>query len=309
MFGFGSIIAIGSSRIPPFVIGLSVSVAAHVGLLATLAVLPSGGSHRPASIPPAPEFSWGEPIQVCIVSERAIDGPSPVVEMELPDIPSEADLSSAVAVMDEAKVTRDSEGHPVADEDKRHGKRIDVPWPGFDWKAFVESLRVMDRPAVIADSGDADRVGGNRKKAAHSPDSETANVATDQNEPQADEAPHAASAAPSDTDSPSRGAESADREAPRGIDRGAAVVCVPTPVYPRRCVRLKQEGTAIVEITVSADGAAEKFALRKSSGHELLDRAAIEAARGATFRPAFQDGRPVTAVIILPFEFRLKTAR
>ena len=103
--------------------------------------------------------------------------------------------------------------------------------------------------------------------------------------------------------------EAAGQDTPRGLDRGATIIDLPPPVYPRRSIRLEQEGTAFVQITVRADGNVQRVRLRTSSGHRRLDNAAIMAARNGRFRPALQDGQPIDAIVVVPFEFKLTTER
>jgi len=99
-------------------------------------------------------------------------------------------------------------------------------------------------------------------------------------------------------------AASADR--PAGLTRAARVVQRPQPRYPSRAVRLGYEGTAEVEVAVSATGEVESVALRASSGRRLLDEAALEAARRGVYEPARSNGRPVRARVVIPFTFTLR---
>lgn len=56
-------------------------------------------------------------------------------------------------------------------------------------------------------------------------------------------------------------------------------------IYPSRALRGRQEGTALVQITLDSDGAMLASAVQESSGHEMLDKAAIEAISRASFAP------------------------
>jgi protein TonB len=65
-------------------------------------------------------------------------------------------------------------------------------------------------------------------------------------------------------------------------------------------------GTVDLEITVAADGAVARVAVVKSSSHESLDRAALQAARAlprTPFPPGVQ-ARPLTFVIPVSFELQ-----
>jgi protein TonB len=99
---------------------------------------------------------------------------------------------------------------------------------------------------------------------------------------------------------------SASAEAP--VDASvldASVLELATPAYPRRAARLGQEGTARVEIALSAEGEVIEIRILESSGHRLLDEAAIRAARAGRYRPATRDGRAIASVLVVPFEFRV----
>jgi len=97
---------------------------------------------------------------------------------------------------------------------------------------------------------------------------------------------------------------SADR--PEGLTHAARVVHRPQPRYPPRAVRLGYEGTAKVEITVLPTGEPAGVALIESTGHRILDDAAVEAAERGTYQPARSNGRPLEATIIIPFTFALQ---
>ncbi len=92
-----------------------------------------------------------------------------------------------------------------------------------------------------------------------------------------------------------------------GLDEGVRAIDLPQPRYPRRSVRLGHEGTAIVEVHVLASGQISRVKLRRSSGHRLLDDAAIEAAKLGRYAPASTNGAPIDAVISVPYEFKINT--
>jgi TonB family protein len=64
----------------------------------------------------------------------------------------------------------------------------------------------------------------------------------------------------------------------------------------------------LLTITIGADGAVERVEVDTSSGHEELDRAAVEAAEGWRFEPARLDGVAVAHEVRVPVEFRLTDA-
>jgi periplasmic protein TonB len=77
------------------------------------------------------------------------------------------------------------------------------------------------------------------------------------------------------------------------------------PVYPRAARRLRQEGTVRVEVVIDASGRVVSAKLASSSGHPLLDRAAMEAVKAALFSPALRDGKAVATRQVQPIRFSL----
>ncbi len=80
----------------------------------------------------------------------------------------------------------------------------------------------------------------------------------------------------------------------------------PKPVYPDRARTAEMEGQAIVEALVDVDGTVMNVKLVKSSGFDILDQAALAAARKWTFTPAEQRGQPVRVPVSIPFNFSLR---
>ena len=58
-------------------------------------------------------------------------------------------------------------------------------------------------------------------------------------------------------------------------------------------------------VQVSAAGDALAVRLRDSSGHRLLDQAALEAVKAWRFIPASRLGRPVAGSVAVPVSFKL----
>jgi protein TonB len=77
------------------------------------------------------------------------------------------------------------------------------------------------------------------------------------------------------------------------------------PAYPESARQAGIEGTAIVDVTVSADGTVLGCSLATSSGNDLLDAAAIGAAQSSKFTPGTKDGKPVVMKVKVPFQFKL----
>jgi len=77
----------------------------------------------------------------------------------------------------------------------------------------------------------------------------------------------------------------------------------PAPAYPPACRRRHEEGVVLVSVQVEADGRPSSISLKQSSGHRLLDEAALDAVRRWTFEPALADGVPVSSIALVPVRF------
>jgi protein TonB len=78
------------------------------------------------------------------------------------------------------------------------------------------------------------------------------------------------------------------------------------PNYPIGSRRRGEEGTVILDVTVTGDGRAANVSLISSSGFPDLDRAAERAAVQARFKPGTRDGKPVESAARLTLIFRLR---
>ncbi|HXJ20018.1 MAG TPA: energy transducer TonB [Polyangia bacterium] len=79
----------------------------------------------------------------------------------------------------------------------------------------------------------------------------------------------------------------------------------PTPEYPIPCKRRREEGIVYLNVVVEPGGLPATVSLNRSSGHPLLDRAALEAVRHWTFEPARAAGVPVSSMVVIPIRFFL----
>ncbi len=77
------------------------------------------------------------------------------------------------------------------------------------------------------------------------------------------------------------------------------------PDYPAPAVELGLTGTVTVRALVSPAGETEEARVWRSSGHALLDAAALRAVRRWAFEPASVEGRRVPAWVEVPVHFRL----
>lgn len=77
------------------------------------------------------------------------------------------------------------------------------------------------------------------------------------------------------------------------------------PVVPREARLNRWQGTVVLAVTVSPEGVPALVEVLRSSGHALLDRAAIEAMWQWRFAPARRGGVPVAERIAIPITFRI----
>lgn len=76
--------------------------------------------------------------------------------------------------------------------------------------------------------------------------------------------------------------------------------------YPPAARRRGVTGTVHLEISIGVDGAIGAVAVNTSSSHEILDRAALDAARSAPRVPFPSDVRPQPLRVRLPVRFELR---
>jgi TonB family protein len=80
----------------------------------------------------------------------------------------------------------------------------------------------------------------------------------------------------------------------------------PPPEYPRLSRRLKEQGTVLLRVHVSADGRPETVQVHQSSGFPRLDKSATKAIRRWRFVPAQKNGVPESSWVIVPVQFSLQ---
>jgi protein TonB len=79
----------------------------------------------------------------------------------------------------------------------------------------------------------------------------------------------------------------------------------PPPAYPLEAVRRQLEGVVLLRLHVAETGAVSHVELIESSGHRILDQAAIDSVALWKGEPATRWGRPISSVETLPIRFRL----
>jgi TonB family protein len=78
------------------------------------------------------------------------------------------------------------------------------------------------------------------------------------------------------------------------------------PTYPPLARLRGYQGLAVLFVEVLADGRVGQMGIKRSTGHEILDRTALEAVRSWKFEPGRREGRPVTMSVAVPVRFVLK---
>jgi periplasmic protein TonB len=94
---------------------------------------------------------------------------------------------------------------------------------------------------------------------------------------------------------------------PAGIDQRYAAYMQPD--YPAAARRSDMEGKVELRVLVGTDGRIKQAEIKRSSGHAVLDAAALEhALKKWRLTPASQDGVAVESWLVVPIRFELKHA-
>ncbi len=80
----------------------------------------------------------------------------------------------------------------------------------------------------------------------------------------------------------------------------------PAPDYPPASRELGEQGRVLVRAMVTAEGRVGQVALRKSSGFNRLDQAALDSVRHWRFVPARRGSQPVSAWVVVPVAFSIE---
>ena len=80
------------------------------------------------------------------------------------------------------------------------------------------------------------------------------------------------------------------------------------PTYPWIARLRGYEGIVLISAEVSADGTVGSLRVKKSSGHAVLDRSALDAVRTWIFEPGRKMGNPVSMWVDVPVKFVLKNS-
>jgi len=96
-------------------------------------------------------------------------------------------------------------------------------------------------------------------------------------------------------------AQSGNGNGNSSYDFTTSAVSYKEPIYPRLAIKRELQGDVSVKVTVSSEGKPTNIEILKSSGHDLLDRAAIDAMAGWRFLP-----RPTSYFVEKNIVFKLK---
>lgn len=77
------------------------------------------------------------------------------------------------------------------------------------------------------------------------------------------------------------------------------------PDYPLEALRAGMQGTAVLSVHISAAGAASRVTVYRSSGHPVLDAAALQSVQQFQFTPARMDGVARASWARIPIRFAI----
>ncbi|MEA3470361.1 MAG: energy transducer TonB [Thermodesulfobacteriota bacterium] len=80
----------------------------------------------------------------------------------------------------------------------------------------------------------------------------------------------------------------------------------PRPLYPPIARRRGYEGTTLLSLYVLEDGTVGEAVVKKTSGHSILDRAAVRAVKKWLFEPASRMGKAIPVWVDVPIRFVVK---
>ncbi len=92
-------------------------------------------------------------------------------------------------------------------------------------------------------------------------------------------------------------------------DYQAAYLNNPLPQYPMVARRMGLQGKVVLNVEVLESGRCGEVSVAQSSGHEVLDNAALQTVKSWSFAPARQGGRAVTKWFKVPIVFSLRDAK
>jgi len=105
---------------------------------------------------------------------------------------------------------------------------------------------------------------------------------------------------------PAQSAQNSPGQSDREPDYQAAYLNNPSPVYPLVARRMGWQGKVVLNVEVLENGLPGQIMLQQSSGHDVLDNAALNSVRTWRFVPARHGGVPVARRFLVPIPFILQ---
>lgn len=89
------------------------------------------------------------------------------------------------------------------------------------------------------------------------------------------------------------------------VDVPPEMIKLVDPMYPPEARQKGIEGKVVISSLVDKTGRPAKVKIAESSGHKILDKAALKAAREIIYRPAIRNGQPVAVWISYTVTFTM----
>jgi protein TonB len=80
----------------------------------------------------------------------------------------------------------------------------------------------------------------------------------------------------------------------------------PKPTYPQEARKKGYQGEVILKVEVLSNGRVGQVEVKRSSGHEILDRSAFAAVKEWRFVPAKKGENPIPFWVNIPIKFQLQ---
>jgi len=84
-----------------------------------------------------------------------------------------------------------------------------------------------------------------------------------------------------------------------------AYLQTPKPDYPKLAKKRRWEGTVLLKVFIDERGKVDRAEIDRSSGHAVLDAAALRQVRDWRFRPARRGGIAIGSEALVPIDFIL----
>jgi len=94
-----------------------------------------------------------------------------------------------------------------------------------------------------------------------------------------------------------------------GVRSGVRMLGLAKPNYPREAIVRGIEGRVVLMMSISEEGKVTDVSVYQSSGHRILDDAALVYARSLQFIPARENNQPVAATYYHAFNYGLTDSR